>query len=130
MKEQAEKEGLKKKKTKKIVKNEDEEASDSDEEDDSALKVYEEMIFFYLIDEDNKVVSFRKEPLKNFKIKDPPCLKWYQLEADDSTGIISDDYLAGLISMKVSIAYIPEDPEIDVNKFWEGCPGWKEKPPR
>jgi hypothetical protein len=61
-------------------------------------------------------------------------LQWIQLEADDSTGLVDEDYKAGLISLKISIAYLP--PSVLNEKgetsddFLAVNPKWKDKPPR
>lgn len=86
----------------------------------------ESEIFIYLEDESEKLICFWQGKLSEFRNADAKW-RWIQLKPDRSYGEVEEDYMAGMISVKISVANITRNGgPVDLTKTL----AWRKPPPR
>ena len=65
-------------------------------------------IYIYLLNEDDKPISFWWGPLSDFMELDAKW-RWIQLKPDRTYGEVEEDYLAGMVSVKISVARLEQN---------------------
>lgn len=86
----------------------------------------ESEIFVYLQDENDKLICFWQGKLSDFS-KDDAQWRWIQLKPDRSYGVVDEDYKAGMISIKISVANLTQrGGAVDFKKTL----AWRRDPPQ